>query len=194
MKDITAPPPTLSAPSSVPLYSDLDPDSEGPDLSLPPPKSEAKKAQEEREDAYHKVHTWNRYDEESDTWQPYALHPCSLDRWTWWHRLELHNAAVPQREWFGNLNEAHLPTAWSLLFLLSHSPERILHHVANPQVYWYAVNQWAAIHCPPESWEAALILMREIEMEAKALITIERNTGKRRGRPGNAQSPWITRA
>ena len=179
-------PPPLAPAASVLLDDD---DREALPLHT---RTDEHRAEQIRESAFHAEYQWHRWDAEEQTWQPYRLE-LGLDRWTWWHRMELHNAPMPHAAWQdpATWSDAHVPTAWSLLFLCSHSPEDILALVAAPADYWQAVNAWAEIHCPGEKWAEALQLMRLIEQQQKATIATPRPT-KKRARPGNAPSLWTT--
>lgn len=143
-----------------------------------------------REEAFMAEYTWQRWNAETRSWHRYRLE-IGLDRWTWWHRMELHNAPIPEEAWNDTekWGDGHVPTAWSLLYLCSHEPDTILSLVPSPKLYWFAVNEWAAIHCPGEKWNEALVLMRQIEQQMKLTIALPRPTKAKRGRSGNETSP-----
>lgn len=153
-------------------------------------RRETARAERTREDAFMSEFLWERWNEQDQIWTPYRLE-IGLDRWTWWHRMELHNAPIPSAAWndVSQWGDAHVPTAWSLLFLCSNDPDTILSLVPSPQLYWYAVNDWAKQHCPGEKWAAALQLMRQIEQQMKLTIAMPRPTRAKRGRLGNERSP-----
>lgn len=167
-----------SAPPA-PTFQDDDDDIAMPEAAVSMPTAV------EREQAYGAVYTWDLWNERLQVWEPTLLKPLSQDRWCWWHRLELHNAPPPAGS---ALSDAHIPTAWSLLWLLTHDPEEILTLVPSPELYWYAVNEWAVLHCPGEKWPAALQLMQQLESTTKLTLAIHRPTKGRKG-PGNAPSP-----
>lgn len=136
-------------------------------------------------------YTWQRWNASEQCWEPYRLE-MGLDRWTWWHRMELHNAPIPTEDWddLEKWGDGHVPTAWSLLYLCSHEPDTILTQVPSPKLYWFAVNAWAAVHCPGEKWNEALALMRLIEQQMRATLALPRPVKAKRGSRGNAPSPW----
>ena len=177
-------PPAVSPRAPV-IVDDDDKDEERMEVS----RQESLREQK-REAAFVVEWTWHHWDEDQQAWVPYLLEPLSLDRWTWWHRMELHNAPLPRDAWDdpSAWSDAHVPTAWSLLFLCSHEPEVILALVAIPALYWQAVNDWAEHHCPGEFWAEALKQMREMEQTTKATIAAPRPT-KKRGPRGNVPSP-----
>ena len=148
------------------------------------------RAGRDREDALLAEYTWEKWDDREQGWVPYRL-VIGLDRWTWWHRMELHNAPIPSEAWndIAQWGDAHVPTAWSLLYLCSTDPDTILSLVPRPQLYWYAVNEWAKVHCPGEKWASALTLMRQMEQQMKLTIAMPRPTRAKRGRLGNVPCP-----
>lgn len=176
-----APPPV--APRAPVIIDDDDDEADAIDQSR-------QREEQQRESAMVAEWAWKTWDEDHEVWVPYLLHPLSLDRWTWWHRMELHNAPMPREQWADpeKWSDAHVPTAWSLLFLCSHEPEEILPLVAIPADYWQAVNAWAARDCPGELWADALKQMRAMEQSTKLTIATPRAT-KRRGPRGNVPSP-----
>jgi hypothetical protein len=177
----------ISAPPVAPAAPILD-DDEAEQFEAQERRSE-READRAREEAFIAEHHWHRWMPDTQTWQPYRLEPLSLDRWTWWHRMELHNAPLPRTAWEDQWSDAHVPTAWSLLYLCSHDADTILGLVPSPSLYWYAVNEWAAKHCPGELWLEALQLMRVMEKQTKATIATPRPSKKKRGRLGNALTP-----
>ncbi len=123
-------------------------------------------------------HTWPMWSEERGEYVEQLLNPCSLDRWTHWWGMQAHHIPLTTK----SSDDAHLPRAWSLLFLLAHTSETILPLLPHPALYWTQVYEWAGKHCPGEHWARALQLVTQVREDYITTLMVPRKRGQRPGK------------
>lgn len=190
--------PTLSSPMTepIPTTEDVKPTEVpvlAPVLVDDEPDEIVRKANDDHDEALREAavsaeYAWPMWDAKTGQWQETRLHPLSLDRWTAWHGMALHHIPIPAGADLTEHIDAKLPSAWSLLYLMAHSREHLLSLLPNPQLYWFAVHEWAEIHCPGEYFHKALNFMITVRDATTLTIATPRPTGKARPR-GNVRAP-----
>lgn len=165
--------PPIDAGADAPAARLIDDFIDDDDRDAPPLPSPAQ-LESERDEALRAEHAWRVWDAKKEQWTTQRV-LISPDRWTWWKVMRTHNAQPSMGAGDFDLDML-APSAWSMLFLGLHTPAEILVLVTDPQNYWLAVNEWAAVHCPPEKWADAIALMNAVRDNIATLLTVPRPT------------------
>ena len=112
-------------------------------------------------------------------WQGEPLLDFGLGRQALARRLILNNMPIPEAQRGEDL-DAHMPDAWAVLYLCSHTDQEFAHLRADPTAFWAAIEAWAEEHCPRPLWLDALELVGKIWTACK---TTEATTPRHPARP-----------